>query len=99
MEINYQIMSENQKKEDKYYPDYDELTANANCEEEKEYIEQVKKQNFPFAYNMVYITKQKCGHFEIFQTPQNEYYSIKENLSHAMKHAEESACSHCISSF
>lgn len=99
MNFNYQIMSENQKKDGKYYPDYDKLIANANCEEEKGYIEQVKKRNFPFAFNMVYITKQKCGHFEIYQTPQNEHYSIEENLSHAKEHAEKSSCSHCICNF
>ncbi len=79
MAINFQVMTENQKNEyGKYVPDWEALKAGASCEEEKEYIEKIIAQDerwkskgrgefVGFAFNMVYITKQSCGHFEIFQ--------------------------------
>ena len=96
MKINYQIMKESQKSEGKYYPNYKELINNATSKEEQDYINKVQNDNFGFAYNMVYITKQKCGHYEIFQTPQNEYYSLEDNLKNAKEHALTMKCTHCI---
>lgn len=108
MKINYQVMSEEQKNEHgKYIPDWETLKAGASCEEEKEYIDSVadfyekigKKKGWEdsvgFAFNMVYVTKQSCGHFEIFQSPQNEYYTLERVLEEAEEHTK-SKCSRCI---
>lgn len=111
MKVNYQIMDENQKNSyGKYIPDFEKLINEATCEEEvlhihsvQEMFENYKENGYEdfcgFAYNMVYITRQKCGHFEIFQTPQNEYYSVEENLKQAEKHAIESKCTRCTCRF
>lgn len=104
MKINYQIMSEKVKTNDgwcgqekeAYKPNYDELIKNATCEEEAEYIRKVKERNSTFAFNMVYITKQKCGHYEIFQIPCNEYYTVERNLKFAEEHAVTSKCTRCV---
>lgn len=109
MKINYQVMGESQKnKYGKYIPDFEKLIAGATCEEEVAYIQKTQAQferylsktgyeSFAgFAFNMVYITRQKCGHFEIFQTPQNEHYRLEENLKQAEEHANNSKCSRCI---
>lgn len=108
--INYQIMAESQKnKYGQYIPDFEKLIEGATCEDEVSYIRTVQEwsekwQRKPeceryagFAYNMVYITRQKCGHFEIFQTPCNEHYSLEENLRQAEEHAKEMKCTRCIS--
>lgn len=108
MKINYQIMTENQKNEyGKYIPDWEALIAGATCEDEIEYIKKVQSQNKKwseikgwekaagFAFNMVYVTKQSCGHFEIFQTPQNEYYTLENVLAEAEEHMKMK-CSRCI---
>lgn len=110
MKINYQIMDESQKNSyGNYMPDFENLIAGATCEEEAEYLKEVKgrfdkwlskpgcEKMAGFAYNMVYITRQKCGHFEIFQTPCNEYHSLEENLKVAEEHAREMKCTRCIS--
>ena len=94
--MTYQIMTEKQKQNGRYTPDYDTLIKNATSEEEKHYIKAVKKAGVTFAYNMVYITKQACGHYEIFQTPQNEYYSLEANLKRAEEHAARRKCTRCI---
>ena len=109
MKINYQVMDESQKNSyEKYIPDFEKLIANADCEEEIAYIRKIKdrfnmylsKPGFEkmagFAFNMVYITRQTCGHFEIFQMPQNDYYSLEENLKQAEEHDNNSKRSHCI---
>lgn len=95
-------MGENQKNDyGKYIPDFEKLINEATCEEELLYIRSVKEsfENYNekgFSHNMIYITRQKCGHFEIFQAPLNEYYTIEENLKRAEKHALESKCTKCI---
>lgn len=108
--INYQIMAESQKNvHGKYIPDYEKLIEGATCEDEVSYIRKVQEQSKKwlerpgyeryagFAYNMVYITRQKCGHFEIFQTPCNEYHNLEENLHQAEEHARKMKCTRCIS--
>ena len=92
--INYQVMAA--AADGKYYPDYEALIAGASCEEEVKYIKEVQKSNFAFAYNMVYITRQSCGHFEIFQTPQNEHYPLEYVLDGAIQLATERKCTRCI---
>lgn len=104
--INYQIMNESQKNENgNYVPDIDKLLQTATSIEEQEYIQEMvqwyderEKRGFTleFAYNMIYITRLICGHFEIFQTPCNEYHSLSKNLKRAEEHANKSKCSKCI---
>lgn len=110
MKINYQIMEESQKNsQGKYIPDFEKLIAGATCEEETAYLKEVQERfdkwlSKPgcekyagFAFNMVYVTRQTCGHFEIFQTPCNEHYSLEDNLKEAETHAGSMKCSRCIS--
>lgn len=92
--INYQVMA-GPAADGKYYPDYETLIAGATCEEEAEYLNEVRKRSFGFAYNMVYVTRQACGHFEIFQTPQNEHYPLETVLAVAIAHATERKCTRC----
>ena len=100
--INYQIMTN--KQGENYIPDYDALIANATCEEEAEYIRSVKEREEQmaakglrtgFAWNMVYVNRQSCGHFEIFQTPFNEYHTLERNMQIAEEHSKE-RCTRCI---
>lgn len=97
--MNYQIMTESQKQNGRYIPDYEVLINNATSEEEKQYIETIRKAGIAFAYNMVYVTKQTCGHYEIFQTPQNEYYTLEDKLKQAEEHAKSRKCTRCICKF
>lgn len=106
MKINYQIMGETQKnKRGKYVPDFEKLKQTAITEEERQYIAELLRRYekceergiyLEFAYNMVYITKLKCGHYEIFQCPMNKYYSLEMNLSMAAEYAEKNRCTACI---
>ena len=96
--INYQIMEKSN--DGNYYPDYEKLIAGATSKEEAEYIasvkEKAKKMKFGFAWNMVYVTRYTCGHYEIFQTPQNEHYPLAEVLRHAAEYVKTRQCSSCI---
>lgn len=93
--VNYQIMP-NVEQDGKYIPDYDALLAAASSEQERRYLRRVADHDMRFAYNMVYVTRMMCGHFEIFQTPQNKHYSLEENLARAREHASTSRCTRCI---
>lgn len=108
MEINYQIMDETQKNgEGKYIPDFDKLLEGATCEEEADYIREVRErterylsspgyESFAgFAFNMVYITRQSCGHFEMFQSPMNSFYTLDSILNEAENHSKMK-CTRCI---
>ena len=96
--INYQIIPATRvDKVGQHIPDWDALIANATCEEEAEYLKEAQKtmHGRGFAYNMIYVTRQKCGHFEIFQTSCNVYYPLDENLKQAREHAEKHSCTAC----
>lgn len=108
--VIYQVMDESQKTEDgKYMPDWDKLIQSSVDEEEKKYLEccradaelRLKKGSWPagFAFNMVYVVEMSCGHYEIFQTPCNDYYSVGENLQRARVHARNHKCTHCTCNF
>lgn len=97
--MNYQIIKE-KSTDGTYVPDYEELIKNASCAEEIEYIQHVEteKQKWAkidnrkgFTYNMVYVNRMACGHFELFQTPCNEYWPLEEVL----RMAEEESASKC----
>lgn len=107
MKINYQIMDESQKNQHgRYIPDYQKLIEGATCKEEIEYIENIIERETKriatgnevlngFAFNMIYLTRQSCGHFEIFQTPCNEYHTLEKNLQLATEYAEKFKCTCC----
>lgn len=78
MKYNYQIMKE-KSENGKYIPNMEELRSNASCKEEVEYLNSVEaywkeyaETGYPeligFTFNMCYVMRQACGHFEIFQT-------------------------------
>lgn len=94
--VNYQIMTKRDEK-GRYHPDYGKLIENASSEEEKEYLEEVENSPFSgYAFNLVLVTRQKCGHYEIFQSPCNKYYPVEKVLKSAEKAAESQECTQCI---
>lgn len=97
--INYQVMTDSQQVDGKYIPVWEALIARAASDEEKAYIQEVQRHGINFAFNMVYVTKQACGHYEIFQTPQNEHYGLEENLREAEETAKDRKCTSCICNF
>jgi len=97
--INYQVMNDEQMVDGKYFPDYERLMQNATDVEEVSYIREIEKGNFGFSYNLVYVTKQTCGHYEIFQTPLNNHYPLSDSLRLAKERSESSQCTACICSF
>lgn len=97
--INYQLMNEDD--DGKYTPDYEELIRKAELYDpaQVEYIRSVQEKGTRFTWNMVYITKKNCGHYEIFQTMCNEYYPFEEVIEKALGYAEKSKCTRCICNF
>lgn len=94
--MNFQIINNSNINDGKYYPNYDSLLLNAEDTEQKEYIQWCKENNLSFVYNMVYITRQNCGHYEIFQCPQNEYYPLAEVLKRIETEEIRRKCTSCI---
>jgi hypothetical protein len=78
------------------FPNYQRLIESASCKDEAVYLREIEERNITFAYNMVYITRQACEHFEIFQTPQNEHYPLDNILKRAVEHAVKNKCTRCI---
>lgn len=95
--INYQIMPH--KSDGAYLPDYDELIQNSTCQSEADKWRELKAKNLTFAWNMVYCTQMRCGHFEVFQSPQNEHYPLENVLQQAREYASRSKCTSCIINF
>lgn len=106
MNINYQVMDITQRNSyGNYIPDYNKLLEGATCEEESEYIRKLmektdaqlnssRAKNAGYTFNMVYIVRQACGHFEIFQSPQNAYYPLDKVLQQAEEHSKRN-CTRC----
>ena len=92
--INYQVMPK--KADGTYLPDYDTLIQNSTCQAEADKWRELKAQNYSFAWNMVYCTQMKCGHFEVFQSPQNEHYPLDKVLQQAREYASHNKCTGCI---
>lgn len=103
MSINYQLISESRHDEKGYHADYDSLLADAETESEKEYIrkviqtrEKVRKDE-GYTYNLIYITKQACGHYELFQHPcSKKHYPLKDVLEYAVQEAHTRSCTGCV---
>ena len=67
-------------------------------EAERSYIEQNAEcfEKFEWAYNMVYLMKQACGHYELFQTHVNSEKEALEWLELMAKESENLKCTRCI---
>ena len=65
----YEIMA-NKKEDGRYYPNYENLIAEAPNKDIKNVLKESQKitEKFGgFAYNAIYVMKMKCGHYELFQ--------------------------------
>lgn len=65
----YEIMT-NKEDDGRYYPNYENLIAEAPNEDIKNVLKESQKitEKFEgFAYNAIYVMKMKCGHYELFQ--------------------------------
>ena len=106
MKINYQVMTEQQKnKKGKYSPDWGGLKKGASSTEELAFIESLERKYEEdtdmliydgFVWNLVYITKQKCGHFELFHAPYNIHHPLENTLKQAEAVCLSRECTHCI---
>lgn len=94
--VNYQIMDKDQKVHGSYHPNYQMLIDNAKSEGERKYIEAIQKRDIIFAFNMVYVTQQKCGHYEVFQTPMNEHFELDKKLRYIEDEVKVRNCTNCI---
>lgn len=94
MNINYEIMKDIGGK---YFPDYAERIANATCQEEAEaWRKASKNMNEGFVFNMVVCLRMKCGDWEVFQSPVNEYYSLEDTLDELIEHSKNYKCTRCV---
>lgn len=101
--VNYQILTR-KNRAGKYIPDYDALIRDAEGPEEEAYIRSVQKQNeeyerkgYPdfagFAFRFVYVVKNSCGHYEMYQDPYTDG-DIASSLETARLVAKEK-CTRC----
>lgn len=105
IKYNYQFMQKNEL--GKYMPDMAKLKANASCKEEVDYLTEVENRweeyrkkghenLIGFNYNMCYVMKQACGHFEIFQTHADNEEEAMKWLGFAKEEAERRKCTRCV---
>lgn len=79
MNINYQTMDESQRVNGYYYPDYDKMMESAVTDAERQYIKELKRRNLGFTFNgVIIVRREKCGHYEILQTPHVEKWQLRE---------------------
>ena len=66
-------------------------------EAERAFIEKQAEhlEKFKWVYNMIYLMKQACGHYEIFQTHVNSEKEALEWLDLMAKEAETRKCTRC----
>lgn len=106
MKHNFQIMN-NKNENGKYIPDMETLKNNASCKEEVDYIntieakwEEYKEKGYTdfigFTFNMCYITKQSCGHYEIYQISVNNEEEALKQIQFAEEEAKNRKCTKCI---
>ena len=102
---NYQFMQRDES--GKYMPDMAKLKANASCKEEVDYLtevenrwEEYRKKGYEsligFHYNMCYVMRQACGHFEIFQTPADNDAEAIKWLKLMEEEAKKRKCTQCV---
>ena len=103
--IQYQIMTdENKNDEGKYVPSFDELFREAETGATKMKWADCQKRmarrplEFQgFAFNLVVMVKQACGHYEIFQHPYNaEYENLEDILQDFAEEGQHRRCTRCI---
>lgn len=99
--ILYQVIDEKSRAQDgNYRTDWDDLIDRAPDNECREYLTETRKKmkaiGISFAYNMVYVTRMACGHYEIFQCPSNAHWPIAKNLREAREYSLTHKCSACI---
>lgn len=103
--IQYQIMTdENKNAEGKYIPSFDKLFQEAETGATKmEWIDcQRRMARRPlkfqgFAFNLVVLVKQSCGHYEILQHPYNaEYENLEDILQDFAEEGQHRKCTRCI---
>lgn len=101
--IQYQIMTEeNKNAEGKYIPSFDKLfreaPTGAMAMEWNDCQRRMAKRPFKFqgfAFNLVVLVKQKCGHYEILQHPyHDEYDDLNKILTDFAE--ENRRCTRCI---
>ena len=70
-------------------------------EAERAFIEKQDErlEKFEWAYNMIYLMKQACGHYELFQTHVNSEKEALEWLDLMAKEAETRKCTRCTCSW
>lgn len=100
--LNYQVMTD--KLDGKYIPDYEGLIKNASCEEEIEFVKNIRTeqenrtahgQKPGFHWNLILIQRQACGHYELFQSPCDEKWTLESGLRLARSCSAE-LCSKCL---
>lgn len=99
--ILYQVIDEKSRAQNgNYKTDWDDLIDRAPDNECREYLTETRKKmkakGISFAYNMVYVTRMACGHYEIFQCPGNMHRPIAKNLREAREYSLTHKCSACI---
>ena len=96
--VNWQVMDDSFKtgKDGAYVPNYELLIMSASCEDEENYLRSAEAAGIEFAFNMVYVTKMACGHYEMFQTPQSEFNPLSGILIKASEQAQTNKCTRCI---
>lgn len=109
MEIQYVIMTEENKNEFGYIPEYDELIAEApntemaaKWEQCRELHQKIGKENpkyETFAFNSVYMMKMKCGHYEIFQHAVRSEGELVEWIELMLSDKYYKKCTTCICDF
>ena len=73
------------------------LKEHTHSEEERAFLEKQadRLEAFEWAYNMVYLMKQACGHYELFQTHVNGEKEALEWLKMMAKEAQTRKCTRC----
>jgi len=109
MEIQYVKMTDENKNEFGYIPDYDQLIAEApnsemaaKWEQCRELHEKIGKENpkyATFAYNSVYMMKMKCGHYEIFQHAARSEEDLIDWIELMLSDKYYKKCTTCICDF
>lgn len=103
---NYQFMQKDEKL-GKYIPDMAKLKANASCKEEVDYLTEVENRweeyrkkghenLIGFNFNMCYVMRQACGHFEIFQTHAEDDADAIRWLGIVEEEATHRVCTRCV---
>lgn len=102
MNYIYCILSAEHKSEDGKYPfsdeDFDTLFQAADSKEAKEYLISNKQRllNRKWAYNLIYLMKQACGHYEVFQSFVRNEHDALLWLERMSFEAQTRKCTSCI---